>query len=193
MLLGATICHVSTPASLDIRAIAQRIADRRTELRLEQTEVAERAGLSRAYISRLEGGTVTNPKVFDLQRVADVLDMPLVDLIRTPLAPHTARYSTECAELMAQLESEPPDRAERVIRTIRTIIDLARPTPWDFAGYLRGKVPEADIAPFVERWATAAPLDQKAQADQMIADYQEHVALEGAEMLARQRRRDRPA
>lgn len=126
MLLGATVCHVSTPTPLDIRAIAQRVSDRRKALRLEQTEVAERAGLSRAYVSRLEAGTVPNPKVFDLQRVAKVLDMPLVDLIRQPAGTRTERYSAECAELMAQLEGVPPEQAEAVLDAWRQTMKIVR-------------------------------------------------------------------
>lgn len=117
---------MSTPTPLDIRAIAQRVSDRRKELRLEQTEVAERAGLSRAYVSRLEAGTVPNPKVFDLQRVAKVLDVTLVELIRQPPGTRTERYSAECTELMAQLEGVEPALADAVLDAWRQTMRIVR-------------------------------------------------------------------
>lgn len=48
---------------------------------LDQAEVADTAGLSRAYVSRLESGGILNPKVFDLQAIATALRVPLDDLL----------------------------------------------------------------------------------------------------------------
>lgn len=124
MLLGATICHMSTRKALDIALIARRVADRRTELRLEQTELAEKANLSRAYISRLEGGTVPNPKLFDLQRVADALDMTMVELVAPDTHIATARFSHDLAELQQQLEGLPEPIREMALRSIRESVDV---------------------------------------------------------------------
>ena len=126
-MLGATICHMRTGQSLDARLIARRLADRRAELRLEQTEVAERAGLSRAYVSRLESGTVLNPKVFDLQRIANVLGIALPELmVPDPSAPKVTRYTADIEAAMREVEGLPPERAELILQAIRTTLELAK-------------------------------------------------------------------
>lgn len=77
----ATICYMNARVTLDIDAIGDRASARREELHLEQEEVAEKAGMSRAYISRLENGGVRNPKVVDLAAVAAALGLSLDRLI----------------------------------------------------------------------------------------------------------------
>jgi transcriptional regulator with XRE-family HTH domain len=66
---------------LDIVAIGQRASDRRDELGLDQVQVATASGMSRAYISRLENGIVSNPKVADLASIAEALRLSLDQLI----------------------------------------------------------------------------------------------------------------
>lgn len=77
----ATLCYMGTRVTLDVGAIGRRASDRRKELQLEQEEVAALAGMSRAYISRLENGGVLNPKVTDLASVAAALGLSLDRLI----------------------------------------------------------------------------------------------------------------
>jgi len=114
-----------TPGQLDIRVIAQRLADRRSELRLEQTEVAERAGLSRAYVSRLESGIVPNPKLLDLARVANVLDVPLASLVSPP--GHAREIAVaEGADLLEQLADEPPEMRQTILSWLRQSVELSR-------------------------------------------------------------------
>lgn len=125
-MLGATLCYMDTQTRLDIRAIAQRLVDRRTTLRLEQTEVAERAGLSRAYVSRLESGTVLNPKLFDLARVAGVLDLPLSSLVSPATAASREIRISECADVLSELDGEPPEIVEDVLLMLRTSVALAK-------------------------------------------------------------------
>ena len=94
---------------------------------MEQTEVAERAGLSRAYVSRLEKGIVPNPKLFDLARVAGVLDLPLSELIRPP-GDGASRdlVIAEAADAVNQLADEPPEVAETILRWMREAVEIAR-------------------------------------------------------------------
>lgn len=68
--MSATICYMGTHIALNIDAIGRRAADRRKSLGLEQGDIASRAGMSRAYVSRLENGSVKNPKVTDLSAIA---------------------------------------------------------------------------------------------------------------------------
>ncbi|NNH73125.1 helix-turn-helix domain-containing protein [Nocardia uniformis] len=57
-------------------ALAQAVYDRRTELGLTQTDLAERAGLTQAKISRIEGSD-TVPTLPLLAKLADALDATL--------------------------------------------------------------------------------------------------------------------
>lgn len=57
---GGTMCHMASVVKLDAGAIGRRAAARRGDLGLDQEGVATRAGMSRAYISRLENGSVTS-------------------------------------------------------------------------------------------------------------------------------------
>lgn len=123
--IGATICHMNAEHRLDMGVIGKRILDRREEKRLDQSELAERAGFSRAYISRLERGIVPNPKVLDLTQVAQALDLSMADLVR-PDTPPSERHISECTDLMGQLDSEPPEVVETVLRWWRESIQFAK-------------------------------------------------------------------
>ena len=57
-------------------ALAQAVYDRRTELGLTHTELGERAGLTQAKISRIEGSD-TVPTLPLLAKLADALDATL--------------------------------------------------------------------------------------------------------------------
>ncbi|WP_327355429.1 helix-turn-helix domain-containing protein [Streptomyces sp. NBC_01304] len=57
-------------------ALAKAVYDRRTELGLTQTQVAERAGLTQAKVSRIEGSD-TVPTLPLLAKLASALDASL--------------------------------------------------------------------------------------------------------------------
>lgn len=57
-------------------ALAKAVYDRRTQLGLAQAELAERAGLTQAKISRIEGSD-TVPTLPLLAKLADALDVTL--------------------------------------------------------------------------------------------------------------------
>ncbi|MFD4758650.1 helix-turn-helix domain-containing protein [Streptomyces sp. NPDC058439] len=73
-------------------ALAQAVYDRRTELGLTQTELAARAGLTQAKISRIEGSDTvpTLPLLAKLARALDAsLDIALdEDETRVAFTPH---------------------------------------------------------------------------------------------------------
>lgn len=50
------------------------------------TELAERAGISKGYVSQLEGGAGANPTLDVLLRIAEALDVTIADLIQAPKA-----------------------------------------------------------------------------------------------------------
>jgi transcriptional regulator with XRE-family HTH domain len=124
-LLGATLCHMDTRTRLDVRTIGKRVADRRIELHLEQEDLADRAGLSRAYISRLENGIVKNPKVFDLEQVALALGLPLTALVGPEDGGQEIRIA-ECADILAELDGEPPEVINGVMTMLRTSVAIRK-------------------------------------------------------------------
>lgn len=104
--------------------LAQKVYDRRIELGLSQTQLAERAGMKQPQISRLEGGG-TLPTLPLLRRLAKALDLelqvgfaspadPEVDEPRTPQAAFAARV----AELLGSVHgvTSPTLLRESVIR-----------------------------------------------------------------------------
>lgn len=126
--VGATICHMVTGKHLDVAEIGRRLAARRERLGLDQEAVADRAGLSRPYISRLERGIVPNPKLLDLEQVASALELPLNDLVRPIDGRDGAREIriTECADILTELADEPPEVAETILRWLRESVQIAR-------------------------------------------------------------------
>ncbi len=69
-----------------LRAIGERVAERRSELRLSQRELAELCATTQSAIARLEGGRRA-PRIDTLLRIADALDSELVLQLR----PRTTR------------------------------------------------------------------------------------------------------
>lgn len=92
-LAVATMCHMGTGTLPDMRTVGRRVAERRDELGLDQEALADKAGLSRPYISRLERGLVPSPKLLDLAAVAKALDYSLDQLI----------YGRPSGDLLAEL------------------------------------------------------------------------------------------
>lgn len=67
---------------------AKTIRDRRTELKLSQEEVAQRAGIDRNHYQLMEyarsdrkSNKPVNPQMFTLLRLANALDMDLEELV----------------------------------------------------------------------------------------------------------------
>jgi len=89
-------------APLDVARIGQRIADRREGLRLRQLELAQRAGLSEAYVNRLENGIVRNPKINDLASLARALGFPLDALLDEPRPADVPLAAPDLLELVAR-------------------------------------------------------------------------------------------
>lgn len=92
---------------LDVAALGHRALVRRRQLRLEQEDVATAAGLSAAYISRLERGRIPNPKMQDLAAVARALDTTLDSLLRGSTSVLSNDEEEELRRLMAMPELAP--------------------------------------------------------------------------------------
>ena len=101
MLLAHTLLTMSDMPQLlrDTVAVGARVRALRESAGIEQSELADRAELSRAYVSRLENGGILNPKVYDLARIADVLNTTVSRLIEPP-SHDTAPLRVALDELM---------------------------------------------------------------------------------------------
>jgi transcriptional regulator with XRE-family HTH domain len=117
--------ELSSVEVMDVSGIGGRIASRRERLRLKQLELARLAGMSEAYINRLENGVVRNPKVKDLAVVARALGLPFATLlygdapesdeeIQVSLA-RQPRLATALASLARGLDSATPEDREFVL------------------------------------------------------------------------------
>ncbi len=113
-----------TADDIDVRALGKRLLLRRVDLGLDQDDVAERAGLSRAYVSRVERGAVANPKLGDLRRVATALELSLDDLLNEP-PPGSRQQSQgddpELATLMRDLKQAKPEELQWLRDALRLI------------------------------------------------------------------------
>lgn len=65
--------------------IGWRIRRFRTETRLTLTELAEKAGVSKSYLSELESGTDGRPSADTLYKIADVLGVAMSDILGRPI------------------------------------------------------------------------------------------------------------
>ncbi|QHK19854.1 helix-turn-helix domain-containing protein [Pseudarthrobacter psychrotolerans] len=65
----------------DIQQLAGAIRERRQELGLSASEVARRADVAKGTITRLELGQITSPRMDNLRSIADVLQIPLTNLL----------------------------------------------------------------------------------------------------------------
>lgn len=111
---------------LDASVVAGRVRDLREGRGLDQESVAHAAGLSPAYISRLERGAVPNPKVFDLERVARALDVPVTMLLSEQSGERDIAFAADFETLEAQIADLPADLAAEVMASYRQTMQLAQ-------------------------------------------------------------------
>ncbi len=65
----------------DIQGLAETIRNQRQKLGLSASEVARQAGVAKGTITRLELGQVASPRMDNLRAIADVLQLPLTDIL----------------------------------------------------------------------------------------------------------------
>ncbi|MCL9628385.1 helix-turn-helix domain-containing protein [Bacillus subtilis] len=63
-------------------SLAAYIYRLRTERNLKQNELAKRAGLTTSYISQIESGKRTNPSPKTMEKIAQALSIPTIDVIK---------------------------------------------------------------------------------------------------------------
>lgn len=63
------------------KQIGEKIAEKRKELEITQTELAERAGLSQAHISKIERG-IGMPRIDILMKISEAFECDICELIK---------------------------------------------------------------------------------------------------------------
>lgn len=98
----------------DIQQLADAIRERRQELGLSASEVARRADVAKGTITRLELGQITSPRMDNLRSIADVLQIPLTNL----LAESRVLRGSDLPTLQPYLRTKFKDMPERAVREI---------------------------------------------------------------------------
>lgn len=98
------------------------VRDKRQELGLTQVEMADRVGISQAYLSSMERGSVRMPDVDIRRRLADVLRMTHLELLLAidELSPEEAGQAPRplVSEYQRKMDAMPPDSRRAVERVI---------------------------------------------------------------------------
>ena len=68
-------------------AIGDRIRIARRRARMSQEELARRAGMSLNGVAQLEQGGRTDPHISTLNKLAEALDVPVVELLEESTSP----------------------------------------------------------------------------------------------------------
>lgn len=83
---------------------SEEIREKRIELGLTQSEVAEKSGLSQSMIARIESGTV-DPRVSTIRKIVDVLNQEEVSVITAGDMMHSPVISVPADETLAKTVS----------------------------------------------------------------------------------------
>ncbi|HLS09757.1 helix-turn-helix transcriptional regulator, partial [Lentibacillus sp.] len=62
--------------------IGEKIKRLRKEKQMSISELAEKAGVAKSYLSSIERNLQTNPSIQFIEKISAVLDVPVNDLIR---------------------------------------------------------------------------------------------------------------
>lgn len=116
---------------MDAQELAQKVSHRRTELGLSQQTLADRARISRNYVSLIERGEAANVSTAVLEQLATALQLAVADLLGSASRPSSTQFPPALWEL-ALHEGLSAEIVERLARLPR-----------------RGREPET-----VEEWRT---------------------------------------
>ena len=112
----------------DLLELGYLVRDAREAKRMKQRELGALVGLSGASISLLETGRIVNPKLSLLERLAEVLEIPIGDMLEKAgvtlpdaetgqlswvlgqLDPHNRRRLVGIAHALLQVQQDPPRR-----------------------------------------------------------------------------------
>lgn len=67
---------------MDEKALGQKLQEARQHVGLTQQEMCQRAGLSYSTLAKIERGAIKSPSIFTVQAIADVVGLPLDELLQ---------------------------------------------------------------------------------------------------------------
>lgn len=102
------------PASktTDAQAIGSRIRSMRTQKGLSLTELAEKAGVSKSYLSTVENGTGSRPGAAVLHKLAQTLGVTLADVLGREVQATTATHIPQSLREFAKQQDLPESDIE---------------------------------------------------------------------------------
>jgi transcriptional regulator with XRE-family HTH domain len=105
-------------AQEEVRQVGERVRAEREKARLSIAQLAQAAGLSKAYLVRLENAG-TNPSLGVLGQIANALDITVADLVRGP----AVRFEVEEAEIPPSLRlfADEASLSSAEVRTLASI------------------------------------------------------------------------
>jgi transcriptional regulator with XRE-family HTH domain len=101
--------------------VRRRLRAKRLERGLTQEALCERAGLSLDAVTRIERGSRV-PKLDTLERLADALDVSLVDLVRSDVPARAPAVAKPVRRVLALIERQPAHVVEAVEAIARVLI-----------------------------------------------------------------------
>lgn len=103
---------------MDPNELAQKVLTRRSELGLSQQLLADRATISRNYVSLIERGEAQNVSTAILEQLATALQLTASDLLGNSSRPPNAQIPSALWDLAIQenLSAEVVDRLVRIPR-----------------------------------------------------------------------------
>jgi transcriptional regulator with XRE-family HTH domain len=108
-----------------VEALRVNVVVERAIARLSQAQLAERAGISRPTLSKIERGVAPDVSIGIIQRIADALGTSVADLLVPPPDVHRVETDEEIAQRMATATA-----ADFVpARVLLAAIDEANATP----------------------------------------------------------------
>jgi transcriptional regulator with XRE-family HTH domain len=88
---------------MDLKALGRRIREERVKAGLSIQQLADLAGLTKAYVLRVETETA-NPSMDVVARIADALDLTIADLVGGPVIRYVGDESEVSSSLRAFAE-----------------------------------------------------------------------------------------
>ena len=82
--------------------IGKKVKTYRKNKNLSLSELAERANVSKSYLSALERGIQSNPSIQFLEKISKVLEVPVDDLLNEDTSEEIMRLDPEWYELVKE-------------------------------------------------------------------------------------------
>lgn len=106
--------YYANPLMVDTEALGDYIRDVREARKMKQADLGKRVGISRPTVSALERGHLIHPKLWVLEKVAEVLEIPASELLaRAGVSPQEADDQT-----LLWLGEHLDDRRRRILISI---------------------------------------------------------------------------